>query len=214
MHVIEALEPVGDRLGGSWLRVEGREPFRVPEELLQRRDLEPGGQLTTAQLETLRAEAGERVALDRAVLYLSYRPRTCREVSRDLAKHGLSEHAGSAIERCRELGYLDDEKYARAFVRERLRLKPRGAFRLVSELLGRGVDRDLAERAVREVMREEGRTELSILEQVAASRARTLRRLDPPVARRRLAAFLGRRGFRAGDIREVVLRLLPDEPDR
>ena len=211
--MIEALEPVGDRLGGCWLRVEGQEPFRVPGALLERRDLEPGELLTSAQLAALRAEAGKRLAFDRAVLYLSYRPRTCREVSRDLSKRGLSEHAGSAIERCRELGYLDDEKYARAFVRDRLRLKPRGAFRLVSELLGRGVDRALAERAVREVMREEGRTEIEILEQVAVARARRLQRLDPPAARRRLAAFLGRRGFKAVDIREVVVRLLPDEPE-
>jgi regulatory protein len=213
VHVIEALEPVGDRLGGFRVRVEGMEPFRVPETLLQRRDLEPGVRLTTAQIEALRAEANDRVALDRAVLYLSYRPRTCQEVKRHLAGHGLSRQAGSAIERCRELGYLDDERYARTFVRERLRLKPRGGFRLVSELLGRGIDREVAERAVREVMEEEGRTEAAILEDVAADRARKLRRLDPPVARRRLAAFLGRRGFRAADIREVVLRMLPDEPD-
>ena len=68
----------------------------------------------------------EAEAMERAVHYLSYRPRTCREVRRYLGKHGLSGHADPAIDRCIELGYLNDEAYARAFVRERVRLKPRG----------------------------------------------------------------------------------------
>ena len=169
--------------------------------------------LTVAELEALAREAGHAEAMDRAVHYLSYRPRTCREVRRYLGKHGLSRYADAAIDRCVEVGYLNDEAYARAYVRERIRLKPRGRPRLVSELLTRGVDRDTAERAVGAALEEEGVTEAELLLDVAARRARSLRGVDPPAARRRLSAFLARRGFRAGEIRDAVQQLIPDPTD-
>jgi regulatory protein len=212
MPVVTALEKAPGRLGGFLLEVDEVTLFRVSEDLCRRCSLEVGCHLSTAELQDLGREAGDSEAMDRAVHYLSYRPRTCREVRRYLAKHGLSPHADGAIGRCIELGYLDDEAYARTFVRERIRFKPRGLPRLVSELLARGVDRDTAERAVAATLDEEGVTEAALLREVALRRAHSLRSLDPPAARRRLSAFLGRRGFRTGAIREIVRELLPDEP--
>ena len=214
MPLITALDPAPGRLGGFLLEVDGSARLRVSEDLCQRRGLHIGAGLTTTELEVLEQEAGDSEAMDRAVHYLSYRSRTCMEVRRYLGKHGLGRHADAAIARCVELGYLDDDVYSQAFVRERMRLKPRGRPRLVSELLTRGVDRDTAERAVEAALAEEGVTEEALMRDVALRRIRALRRLDPPAARRRLAAFLGRRGFQSGAIRDLVRELLPDEPDR
>lgn len=213
MPVVTALEPFPGRLGGFVLEADRTTRFRVPEDLCQRRDLSVGLRLTAAELEALALEAGRAEAMDRAVHYLSYRPRTCSEVRRYLGKHGLSGYADPAIDRCLEVGYLNDEAYARAYVRERIRLKPRGRPRLVSELLTRGVDRDMAERAVEAALGEEGVTEAELLMDVAARRVGSLRRLDPPAARRRLSAFLARRGFRADEIRDTVRHLIPDRTD-
>lgn len=213
MSVVTALEPAPGRIGGFLLEVDEVVLFRVSEDLRRSRNLHVGAQVSAAELESLGLEAGESEAMDRTVHYLSYRPRTCREVRRYLGKHGLSRFADTTIGRCIELGYLDDGAYARAFVRERTRLKPRGRPRLVSELLSRGIDRDTAEQAVEATLDEEGVTEADLLRDVALRRARSLRNLEPSAARRRLAAFLARRGFRTGAVREVVRELLPDEPD-
>jgi len=213
MSVVTALEPAPGRLGGFLLEVDEVVLFRVSGDLRRSRNLHVGAQVSAAELESLGLEAGESEAMDRTVHYLSYRPRTCREVRRYLGKHGLSRFADATIGRCIELGYLDDEAYASAFVRERIRLKPRGRPRLVSELLSRGIDRDTAEQAVETTLDEEGVKEADLLRDVALRRAHSLRNLDPPAARRRLAAFLARRGFRTGAVREVVRELLPDEPD-
>ena len=213
MPVVTALERVSGRLGGFVLEADQTARFRVSEDLCQRRDLRVGVRLTVAELEAVAREAGHAEAMDRAVHYLSYRPRTCREVLRYLGKHGLSRYADAATDRCVEVGYLNDEAYARAYVRERIRLKPRGRPRLVSELLTRGVDRDTAEQAVGAALEEEGVTEAELLLDVASRRARSLRGVDPPAARRRLSAFLARRGFRAGEIRDAVQQLIPDPTD-
>ncbi len=211
MSEVTALRPAPGRLGGFLLEVDEVTRFRVSGDLCQRRDLHVGARLSAAELEAIADEAGQSEAMERSVHYLSYRPRTCREVRRYLEKHGLSRHAEEAIGRCTDLGYLDDHAYACAFVRERVRFKPRGRPRLVSELLARGVDRDTAERAVTATLEEEGVSEAALLREAAIRRARSLRNLDPPAARRRLSAFLARRGFRTGEIRELVRELLPGD---
>jgi regulatory protein len=210
---ITALEPAPGRLGGFLLEIDGGESFRVSVDLQQVWSLSVGGSLSDAEVEALVRQAGASEAMDRAVHYLSYRPRTCREVALYLRKHGLFAHADGAIARCVELGYLNDESYARSFVRERIRLKPRGKPRLVTELLARGIDRELAEAAVRDTLADEGVTEVELLRAVAIRRARSLRNLDPPAARRRLAAYLRRRGFPAGEIRDVVREVLPERAE-
>ena len=213
MPVVTALDPAPGRLGG--FRVElGDVSFRVPDDLVQRESLRLGSHLSAERAADLMAEAGRREAMDRAVHYLSYRPRTRMEVRRYLRGHGLSTSADHAIERCVELGYLDDRGYAEAFVRERIRLRPRGRPRLVSELLARGIDRHTAERAVTETLAEEGLSEQALLRDVAVRRVAALRNLEPDTARRRLSSYLARRGFRTGDIREVVGELLPADDGR
>ena len=213
MPIVTALEPAPGWIGGCLVQVDGEAPFRVSEDLARRENLELGMSIEGPQLAALMYEAGCAEAMDRAVHYLSYRPRTGREVRRYLGKHRLAKYADHAIGRLIELGYLDDRGYAEAFVRERIRLKPRGAPRLVSELLARGIERQTADRAVETVLAEEGVSEQSLLRTAATRRAGALGALEPATARRRLSAYLARRGFRAGDIRQVALELLPDETD-
>jgi regulatory protein len=213
MPLITALDPAPGRLGGLLLEVDGSTRFRVSEDLCRSRGLHVEATLTILELEALAQEAGDSEAMDRAVHYLSYRPRTCMEVRRHLARNGLTRHADAAIVRCVELGYLNDDAYAQGFVRERISLKPRGRPRLVSELLARGVDRGIAEEAVDVALAEEGVTEAALLRAAALRRMRALRDLDPPAARRRLAAFLARRGFPGAAIRDLVRELFPDESD-
>jgi len=212
MPLITALEPTSGRLGGALLEVDDVQLCRVTDELCLRYGLTVGGRLSREQVDDLVQEAGATEALDRTLHYLSYRPRTNREVRTYLRRHGLEAFAEPAISRCEELGYLDDEAYAVSFVRDRIRLRPRGMPRLVSELLSRGVDREIAERAIGVALADEDVTEEELLRRVALRRLSSLRDVEPEVARRRLASFLDRRGFRTGAIRALVRELLPEEP--
>jgi regulatory protein len=54
--------------------------------------------------------------------------------------------------------------------------------------------------------------EAAIIERVAEKKARSLAKLDPGLRRRRLYAFLARRGFDADDIRRAVDRFA-DAPE-
>ncbi len=175
--------------------------------------LEVGAQVTPEQLNQLEAAASRANALEAAFRLLAYRPRSRVELDRRLRR---SSHPPAAIQaaltRCDELGYLDDESFALSFVRDRLKLSPRGRRVLLAELRQKGVAQEDAATAIEEAFAELDFGEAEFANQVAEKRARSLTGLARPVARRRLTAYLARRGFPPALIREAVLEALADLP--
>ena len=80
------------------------------------------------------------VVLDAAARFLEVRPRSIDEVRRRLRDAGYRpDLVVAAIERLTDLGMLDDEAFARAWVESRDRARPRGERALRSELRRKGV---------------------------------------------------------------------------
>lgn len=155
-------------------------------------------------------EASE-AALRRALRYLTHRPRSRAEMERHLLRGGHDEGAvASAIARCEALGYVDDRAFAVSWTLDRIRLKPRGIARLRQELRKKGVPEADAEAGIRRAFDEEGITERELAERAARKKWRIRRSDDPLTIRRRLAAYLERRGFPSHEAREVIDRLLID----
>jgi regulatory protein len=210
---ITTLEP--ERRGGRVrLEVDGRALGTLPDSLVLQRGLRRGQTIDEGALEALIRDGAHADALEAALNCLSYRPRSRKELERHLRRKSHPEDAiRRAANRCEELGYLDDEAFARAFVRDRIRLRPRGRYRLRSELLERGIAPDQADAAITSAFQEIGTSESELLRGIAEVRASRLNRAEPVMARRRLSAWLLRRGFARADVRRVVDDLLP-EPDR
>jgi len=152
--------------------------------------------------------------MDQALELLSFRARSESELEDRLRRAGHSPAAAtSALERCRELGYVDDHAFALAHVRDRLRLRPKGRRALRSELYRKGVDRDLAEAAIEEAFEESKLDETDLARRLAARRARKPGGVEPAAARRRLAAYLSRRGFPPLVVRDVVAEAFPSDDE-
>jgi len=77
----------------------------------------------------------------------------------------------------------------------------------VRDLQAQGVDRRIAEEAVRTSLAAEGVDPADAVRALAEKRARQLAGLPPAVRTRRLVAFLMRRGFGGVEVRDVVARL-------
>lgn len=152
--------------------------------------------------------AGEAAALhtfDRALAMLAARPRAARDLERILVRKGeRAEHVAAAVERLLTLGALDDAQFARQFIRGKISGAGHSRRRLQSELWRKGVARDVIDAALREVFEEDEVDESAQIAQVAAKKLRTLRSLDAATARRRLYAFLARRGYDGSAIRRVM----------
>ncbi len=172
------------------------------------------------------AEARERkaevddpaVVLEAAARFLEARSRSVQEVRRRLTRAGYrADLVDGAIERMLELGMLDDEAFARAWVESRDRARPRGERAIRSELGLKGVDRSsidlvLAERretAMGDAGAADEGTALSP-DRIAAERllARSLRSLqrvaDPRKRRQRAYQLLARHGFDPETCRDVA----------
>jgi regulatory protein len=88
-------------------------------------------------------------ALDLAYAYINRRDRTVSEVDAQLERKGISEPVrADALRMVAEQGFLDDERFARLFVADKRALEQWGSERIRRGLLGRGIDRDLAEAAI------------------------------------------------------------------
>src|ERR1043166_5585987 len=126
---------------------------------------------------------------------LGYRFNSEAELRRKLrAKRFDDATIAETIERLREEKWLDDERFAAAYVRTRV-LKGIGRLRIRRELMGLGVDEDVVGRAVRENAAE-GEDE-----RLRAAYEKLARRLSDP---EKIAARLLRQGFDRGAIRLLV----------
>jgi len=206
---ITAIRPRPRDPSRAEIYVDGIFRLAVAADVAYAAPLRVGDAVTEDALQQLeRRDEDWRVRED-ALRLLSFRGRTVAELRRRLAARG---HAAPAIERCVDdlarRGLVDDASFAQSFVRDRIRLRPRGAQRLLQELRTRGVDWETARATVDEVLDEQAVSETELARQAAArwSAAQGETRLR---ARRRLYNFLARRGFGAEAICEVVEERLP-----
>ncbi len=182
--------------------------------MIQTIGLSVGDSIDPADLEELQDEAGRQEAMRQGLHYLSVRSRSRWEVERKLRDKGHEDAVVEAtLERCEALGYLDDPAFAAAFARDRIRLRPRSTRMLMIELARKRVARADAEAGIREALRDERVSEEDLLVRAAEKGVRTFGGVDVGVARRRLTAYLTRRGFAPEAIREYVERLTSDWPD-
>jgi len=153
-------------------------------------------------------EANElTAAYDRALNLLTFRARSARELQRRLVQKGVTaERADRVIAKLREAGLVDDADFARQLTRSKMSA---GASRrrVHQELFKRGVPRDVADEAVDQVAEEDGLSDAESIERIARKKWRTLDGLDEPTRRRRLFAFLARRGFDSDEVSRVVRQL-------
>jgi regulatory protein len=157
-------------------------------------------------------ERPTRSTYDRALDLLEARARGVEELRRLLVRKGEPPaDVDDAIERLRASGLLDDASFARQLTRSKALGAGLSRRRIQQELTRRGVARDIGAEAIDDVFADEGVDEAATLERVARKKLRTLARLDPEARRRRLYAFLARRGFEADEIARVLRGL--GEPD-
>ena len=131
--------------------------------------------------------------------FLEPRARSSAEVRRRLTSAGYQAPlVEGAIERLVELGILDDEQFARAWVESRDRAHPRGERALRQELARLGVDRAVSDEVLveRRGLAEGTDVDLEAARRLLERNARALERVvDPRARRQRAYALLARNGF-------------------
>jgi regulatory protein len=179
----------------------------LPADAIEWLSLEIGAALAPAVLERLRELADVEAAQRAALRALARRAHAWRDLERRLAKKQHPPAAvRAALERLGARGLLDDARFAERYAAVRA-TRGKGPARILADLLAQGVERGVAEAAVGRALEEEGIDPQTEARAAATKRARQLGGLPPRVRRRRLLAFLVRRGYSGPQVKMLVKEL-------
>ena len=148
-------------------------------------------------------------AYDAAVRYLGPRPRSVSEIKRHLrTKHFEDAAQDKAIEQLRAQRYIDDEAFARYWVEQRARFRPKGQRAIVSELMQKGVAREIIDLVLGEA--DPGAETKRARESIRRPMTRWLS-MDDNERKRKIHQYLVTRGFSYDVIEEVIAKPEADD---
>ena len=148
-------------------------------------------------------------AYNYALNLLSARPYSTQALHRKLIqKEYPAADADDAVRRLVDAGLLDDGKYAEQYARSKILSTGASKRRLTQDLYRKGIKGDVATAAIAQVIEDEEIDTVAVVERVARKKLAQLGDLDPLVLRRRLFAFLARRGYDVDEIKRVVSSLV------
>ncbi len=162
--------------------------------------LKLGDMLDDAAIQDLKEKDTREDAYQKALHFLNFRSRTEHEMRSRLIEYGFSEPViDSVITALVEKEYLDDQKFAEAWVENRSALHPRGKRLLRIELMKKHVDENQIQSALASLPDEE-----KLIRDAAQKYCSRLKGLDKISFKKRLYGFLARRGFLYEDIKPIV----------
>ena len=178
----------------------------VPISLFRERPLAEGQSLDIEEYDQWLLVRQYRHALDRAVVYLTARARSRRELESRLLQCGYRPATVEMVLYKLEREHLlNDEDFARQWVEARSGRKM-GRSRIAQELRRKGIDADEAEEALSAIGEDAQLADAIALAEKAAARAKSDE--DPRKTYQRIAAMLARRGFRWDITKEALAQVL------
>lgn len=165
--------------------------------------LKTGDELSDTQIEEIKTADRKSEAYERALHYLGYRPRSRSEILVFLKKKGFSDQAVEwAVTRLESFRYIDDESFARFWIENRERHRPRGRFALRYELRSKGISDSVIENLLSD------HDENEAAWRALCRKLQTWKTDDEFKLKKQIHAFLRSRGFSHETIEDAVRRAL------
>lgn len=186
--------------------VDGEFAFGLAE--IEAVSLRVGDWLSDERIAELKAGDAIEKARDKALNYLSYRPRSEWELRHYLRDKEFDDDViDLVLGRLRRADLVDDLEFARYWIENRLRFRPRGRWALKQELRQKRINTGVIEKALVDF------DEAEALKKAVQRHARRLQHLPSEKFQRRLIQRLARRGFSYGDIRDALETYLSSDDD-
>lgn len=191
MGVITTIEPQQRDPDRVNVFLDGEFAFGASRLVVASRHLAPGQHLTDEAVEELKRDDLAERTFSAALNFLSFRPRSRREMRDYFRRRGIESEIGDAvIARLERTGFLDDREFARFWVENRQTFRPRGARALRMELRQKGLDTEVVEEALTSIGDED-----ALAREAAGKKVRSFSGLEERDFFRRMVGFLQRRGF-------------------
>ena len=165
--------------------------FALAIELALDYGLRPKFVVTPILLDEMLRRDGDARAYARALNFISYRPRSAKEIRDKLLKDEFPESVTDRVlERLQKSGQLNDENFAALWVENRTLSRPRGARALQQELRQKGVDRETIAASLPDADEETANAKRAL-----EPKLRLWQSLDERARRDKALSYLARRGF-------------------
>lgn len=172
--------------------------FQVSDEVLMKFGLLTGKQIDERMVEEIASAEAFSRARKIALNFISYRPRSSKEIVNKLSHKGFSSKlARQVVHQLREVNVVSDLEFARMLVRDKLRGKPMGKAMIRRKLLEKGISFQIIERVLKEYVSEEDEQQAAA--RLAAKKLKLSRSrfagLDSVKQQKRMVDYLLSRGF-------------------
>lgn len=203
MPRITDLKPQTRRTDRYNLYLDGSYKFPVSANTVLAAGLHVGMEISEEELLKVQQAAEIGNAHDKALNFLDLRRRSTKEIRDYLWRKEFEPHVTQAvIDRLTKAGLLNDEEFTRAWVRDRLLLKPKSKRALSAELFAKGIARETADVVLSELDSDDE------LDALRGSIDRRLRQTKYATRKNddKLIAALAREGYKYSDIKSCLLQ--------
>lgn len=188
------------------LLIDGEYKITTDIEFWSINSVADGTDLSEEEWEELVSAVNYRKAFNKCADYLSRRSHSEKELLDKVIKGGVDrESAVKAIERFKELGYINDRDFAFEYTEYLLNSKRYSLNRVKQELYYKGISKDIISEVIDGIETDQAQTVINIINKSY------VRKLNEEGGREKVIAALMRRGFSYSDIKEAFNRLENDE---
>lgn len=191
MPTITTLEPQQHDPERLNLYLDGDFALGLSRLVVAAHHLTVGRVLEAAEIEDLQQDDAVERAHNAALNFLSFRPRSRRELEDYFRRKKVPpETVGAVVERLERVGLLDDREFARFWVENRQTFRPRGSRALRVEMRQKGLAGEIIDDTLATITDEEVPAY-----EAARKKLRSVQGLEEREFFRKLVSFLQRRGF-------------------
>ena len=140
-----------------------------------------------------------------AFLLLKFRLRSENEIRQRLKKKKFTTDViESTVSFLKDKRFIDDNYFAKTWVESRIK-RPLGIRRLSTELRIKGIDKSIIDTQINEIKK--NYSEEGLVREIAINRLSKLKDIDPQKAKKRVYAYLLRRGFSPEIVIDVLIQM-------
>ncbi len=183
--------------------VDGEFALQVHIDLIAKYNVHKGKHWTPEIQTQLHANKRSMKVRQLALAYATYKMRSEAQVRTRLSqKECTVDEIEDAIDFLIEFGYLDDDRYARAFVRDKMLGRALSETKLKMDLMKRGIRADIAINVLRDLYPRDEALELA--RKAAAKKLNTISYRPTDKQKQALTSYLQRQGFAWGLIKTIL----------
>jgi regulatory protein len=192
--------------------VDGEFAIQVHIDIIAKHRIAKGMQINEDLHALLRADKNSMYVRQLALAFVTYKPRTIRQLRERLRRKDFGENEiDEAVEFCLEFGYLNDAEFARMYVRDALTMRQLSPGRLRADLKKKGVDVEYIDNALREYYTNDDIN--TVARRAAEKKLRAVAYRPVDKQRSAVQSYLQRQGFSWSIIAPIISDLFTSPSD-